>query len=432
MGINYIDGGITTGDLVLDESGRPGDAEVWTNAPGEHAVVRGSPILDGNHIVLRENTTGSLVFEDINQDRDLNAGEKRESGLEVNGEDCLVVNVRFYNLGSNTLAHAAERAELIGCHFINTGWDQPGDRGHGHGIYPQNESGKGRKRIAGCIIGNNYGSGFHLFGGSTLKVDDVDLEDSILFQGSSPSDQVPINAPVRITAEPGRIDGVAIRRCFIHQGFEYPSDGGYANTSIALGSGNEDQGDLELTDNVTAGSLVFNDRFDFLRVRGNRFHAIANKNVQGAAWASLAVELYADANPGVTKNNAFKAVYVDNYYDEYAEGTNVGMPGSVPNDVRAYPLPELGRGHVAIFNWQDNNTVPVDVSKICAVGERYFIWDAEAPGDVPLQVFTYDGQPVYFDMARKEARGPVSPLGGAIRATRKTGRRMGAFLIRRS
>ncbi len=75
--------------------------------------------------------------------------------------------------------------EVYGNLIYNNGWDGATDRGHGHGIYTQNQT--GTKNFTDNIVFNNYGEGMQIFGSDVAYLDNVNLAGNTIFSNGSSS-----------------------------------------------------------------------------------------------------------------------------------------------------------------------------------------------------------------------------------------------------
>ena len=91
--------------------------------------------------------------------------------------------LKFINLvihdtaGAFGLWQQAIDAEVYGCLIYNNGWDAP-DRGHGHGIYVQNQT--STKQITDNIIFNQFSHGIHAYS-TAPNLDGLDIEGNVSF-----------------------------------------------------------------------------------------------------------------------------------------------------------------------------------------------------------------------------------------------------------
>jgi hypothetical protein len=104
-----------------------------------------------------------------------------DESMSINTADALYVNDIFHDLPGLGLWTPATGAEMNGCLMFHNGWLGP-DRGHGHGLYIQNDTPE--KIIKDCIIFDNFGYGIHAYtqGG---KIDNLVFDGCICFGAGS-------------------------------------------------------------------------------------------------------------------------------------------------------------------------------------------------------------------------------------------------------
>ena len=78
----------------------------------------------------------------------------------------------------------AHDLEIYGNLVFDNGWDAP-DRGHGHGIYAQNET--GTMRIEDNLVFDQFGAGIHLYGSEAAFLDNFVIAGNASFGNGSPS-----------------------------------------------------------------------------------------------------------------------------------------------------------------------------------------------------------------------------------------------------
>lgn len=462
----YLRGGTYTGAFLLAQFGTVAAPITYRPYPGEHVVLdRAKAIrddgLDGVKLEGSYQLARDLEITNSATQRVLGANLSRPTGLRFGaGVGNRGVNLFIHDTGGNVFDAGAIDCELYGCIIIREGWDGtndfPGTRGFGHGIYPQNFAGSGRKLFRNCIVGNGYAHCFHNFGGSS-KMSEVAVEESTFFMGSACSVHERIAEPVLFAGETGGatgtavVDGVAVRDCVIYQRFDYPADAGVNGGAIRLGTqqptGHTPQvhGNIEITGCEIVGVLGVFEQVTALRYRRNRIIGQARPGGTppfpvNEVWRGNAAARYAAYPPFVdlhdeggayVKYNGAPCTLADvqaGTVTSFTAGSNYfsNDPDIKPQNVVAVRpnSEENGRAHVTIVNWQESATVAVDLDGVCEAGKAYELVDVESDVVTP---FTYNGSSLSVTMARPAAK---DPLGGAIRATRRTGIRFGVFLVR--
>lgn len=119
--------------------------------------------------------TNSAPTDGVNSEKD---------GVYFIGAENKLVNCLIHNNGVNGVGFwkTALNAEIYGCIIYHNGYFDA-SRGHGHGIYTQNET--GTKLIRGNILFNSYGNGIQVY---TEKgsIQGYDIDRNILFNSGLP------------------------------------------------------------------------------------------------------------------------------------------------------------------------------------------------------------------------------------------------------
>ena len=84
---------------------------------------------------------------------------------------------------------------------------------------------------------------------------------------------------------------------------------------------------------------------------------------------------------------------------------------SRPKGLRVFVRPnkyEPGRANICVFNWDNLDSVPADVSKVLEPGDTYELRDVESFLGGPVARGTYDGKPVMLPMRLTEVTQPIT------------------------
>ena len=295
---------------------------------------------------------------------------------------------RFINLivhdNANGLGLWSEStgSDAYGNLVYNNGW-QSEDRAHGHGIYTQNES--GTRRLSENIIFNQFSHGIHAYGSDTAHLDNITLEGNIVFNNGA------------LAAEP-----------------EYVRN-------LLLGGGRPAL-NPRLEDNLTY--------FDEVKPAGEN----------NVGYSAGCVNLWARGNylvggrPLVLGTCTAQLFAGNTMYGRAKEVPPIEYGGNEyltvpPMGTRVFVRPnrcEPGRAHLAIFNWESQSRVSVDVSPGLLVrGERFVVLDVQDYFGSPIVEGTYDGGSISIPMTGLRAE----PAVGDVSPAAHTAPRFGAFVI---
>lgn len=447
-------GGKYQGCFVSDLRGAPGAPVIVRQASGERAVIdgRGCP---NSTLTVKGSDVWLMGFEVTNSmtaRRTSTAGSHpadyvRATGVAVYGPRTKLINLYVHDNGNGIgLWTQAIDAEIYGCVVAHNGWRGP-DRGHGHGIYTQNDT--GTKLITDSMSLANYGAGFHAYGEAGkvagYAVDGLVAADNGAPAGSSPTD--PLRVPNFFVGS--RTNG-ADRISLTNSQFFQPA--GAAGGGVQLGWTETPNGSVTATGNVIAGGAEGMQLLQWSRatVTGNTVHATASRfnssfsflgRLRSGAPASTQWNnnRYFDqtgrGGPPFAFNNARSASGAARLsLDEWRRATGAdkastytaGRPTGAWTQVRPNRY-EAGRANVAVFNWDDRPTVNLDLSGVRLVrGQRFTIVNALDLMGSAVASGVWTGAPVAVGLDGVKA---VAPFGDAATVPATTGPTFASLIV---
>ena len=378
-GTLWLRGGVYEGAFQSKLVGESGAPITVRSYPGEWAVIDGAASPDetflagGSWTIYRD-------FEITNTTEERYGG--RATGTGITGKNLKLINLLIHDTGNNGFWETALELELYGCLIYENGYDDD-DRAHGHGVYTQNL--EGRKHIVDNAIFNGYSFGIHAYteGG---HIDNFDIignfwwssgvaaagvdtrKDDCLVGGLQPASGIVLEENVSWAASP-------------------------SGRSTRLGYSAPGNKDVTLTGNFFAGATSFPTPWESITMTGNTFIGEVN---------------------GVSA-----ADYPDNEW--------LSEPPSAPTVIVRPNQYEEGRAHVAVFNWQEADTVDVDLGDLLPIGRGFEIRNIQDYFGEAVFSGVYDGKPIPLPMDLQ----PAQPIGvpDAIADSEKTGKRFNAFIV---
>lgn len=152
----YLRGGTYAGDVTSNMAGTSGNPIVIAAYPGESPILDGATTINGNDTTWRGITftysgwTTRVSAQTGSAPTDLPIAK----ALSVYGPRTTLYRCTMHNLSQGCgLWEPAIDATIEECLIYNNGWSAP-DRGHGHGIYTQNNT--GTKTIKRCVFAESY------------------------------------------------------------------------------------------------------------------------------------------------------------------------------------------------------------------------------------------------------------------------------------
>ena len=380
----WLRGGVYTGYYTSRLVGTAAAPILVKQYPGERARI------DGNHVGTQPTITvnGSYTwlwgFEVFNSDptrwtSDGNDPPRRGLGIQLSGTGTKMINMVVHDTTEGVLdPSGADAAEVYGNLIYYNGYDSP-DRGHGHGIYVQNDAGNPLKKIYDNIVLEQFGYGLHGY------------------------------------TEGGDLDNIE------YQGNTVFNNGGLSShgwtTDILLGG----------LVNANVPKLTANMAY-------TQTHAGSNNLGYSAGCASPTV-----TGNIFSTGTAFKIVSCTNitmtgntFYGSLSGFTQSQFPSNTyyssrPTGLWTYVRPnayEAGRANITIYNWDLQSTVSVDLSAVLTAGQGFEVRNAADFYGAPVLQGTYDGSAVVLPMTGLSVATPVG-----VAAPPPTGPEFNAFIV---
>lgn len=391
----WLQGGVYQGAFTSELRGREGSEITVRPMPGERVTIDSNGASSGTD-GLRINGSWAIYrdLEVMSSDGGRVASESGSNppditlkgGVNVFGGHVKVINFVVHDSsGGISFWRPAVDSELYGNIIYNNGWTAP-DRGHGHAIYTQNQT--GTKLIENNIIFFGFGTGVHAYteGGS---IQGFDIVDNIWFQTGA-SD--PRMSQRKDNCLVGGFQPVARLLLKNNQGW---SKG--RGTRVGYG-GSVNNIDVTFVDNYLAEGLWFAGNWDSITMQNN--------------------VVYGDLI------NVNSASFPDNIF----------LPEHPLQGVKVFVSPnryDLSRANMSIYNYSGADTVSADLNGFLNPGDGYevrSVFDLWGPA---LVSGVFDGADVIVPMGRVAPPQPIGLVGG-VAGDDDPGKSFGAFLIKRT
>lgn len=388
----WLRGGVYKGPLIAKLAGAEGKPITMREYPAEHATIDGNLRIEGAWTIYRD-------FEVTNSNPDRT--KERPTGIDVFGPNVKLINLDIHDCGNGIGAWSpAVNLEVYGCLLYRNGWEGPDDtRGHGHGLYAQNET--GRKVIENNISFDNYATGMKAFA-EKGPVRGFTFEGNIIFDSGSPAR--PREAYDRIQ---NLIVGAAVQRAgdivISNNVLWHPAD---KRGQVAFfGYSSEGNDDIEITGNYILGNGVLvtsltrwqSALFSGNTVRGGR-ELLSLIFPTGRTFADYRL----DNNTYIVTDGRFAFTsHSDAGFSGFADlskwqGLSGQEKGSAilptPKGVQVIVRPnkyQPGRANVAVLNWTGAASVEIDLAGVKTAGQVYEITDVRT--GKPVASGKYDG-----------------------------------------
>jgi hypothetical protein len=174
----YLRGGVYYGDFVCNLAGAADEPIIIQPYPGEQAIIDGDVQISGQYTTWK-----NIVFRysgwATRQSSSTSSPLPSSKGINISTVGGKFINCIFHDLDGMGFWMNAVGAEFYGNLIYYIGWNGT-DRGHGHSLYTQNQT--GRKLIKHNLMHSSFGWGIHIYSGGSAYIDNFDIVENTLFQ----------------------------------------------------------------------------------------------------------------------------------------------------------------------------------------------------------------------------------------------------------
>ncbi len=391
--------------------------------PGERAALNGSLIIEGAHTWFWGFEVLS-TFEDRTGDR-YNPQAGTLDGVVVNGPYTKLISLVIHDTREGVAVWTpAEGAEVHDCIIYNNGWQGP-DRGHGHGIYTQNNGAP--KRLTGNIIFNQFGVGIHAYGSDKAFVRNYMVDHNVVFNNGRLS--IDGRSDNLFFGSGGSLSGIRVQSNYT---YHTPSqDIGASRVGWQYGGTNQD---VSVLDNYFIGGYIglSMNSWRSMRVHGNVTYAEKSYNVflQPPQTEDGLVSDW-DGNKHYGAGQFLLRGEKRTFGQWRAAGFDAngemhdGRPRGVWSFVNRNNF-DPGRAHIVIYNWDLQPKVCVDVSAVFETGIKYQVFDGQNIFGDALVTGELQGREVCIPMTDLKV---VMPLGVVPNPPTHTAPEFGVFVM---
>lgn len=393
-----VHGGVYSGGFVSKLAGQSGAPITLRSAPGEWAVLDGQSSTEPTLQVYKQ----WVVIRDLEiTNSKTDRQSSRPSGIYVEAQHAKLVNLIVHDVGTGIICNSAGaqnpeyalELEVAGNILFNNGWDDV-DRSHGHHLYLQNRD--GTKHIRDNVLFNAFGFGVHAYSDSdSYFAQGYELAGNVWF-GNGAASAIPESAGA---AESKYYDGCLVghngthpvSRLELRENYGWAQGLGERSLRLGWDAPNED---VELEDNYIVGQTIFQPSWQSVTMTGNTFIG----QVSGVTTASHPNNTYLTSAPSGAK-------------------------------VVVRPNPhQPGRAHVIVYNWDQADSVELDVTSVVPIGASYELRSVQDVFGAPPLSGTFDGKPLSLPMVAPKVAQPIG-LPGAITAAEQPGKRFDVLLL---
>ncbi len=397
--------------------------------PGERATINGGLTIYGSYTWY----WGFEVADISVTSRVTSTAGSWPSNLSFpNGFDVFAPGSKFINLIVHDTRQGfglwlpATNAEIYGSLIYNNGWQGP-DRGHGHGIYTQNQT--GTKTIGDNIIFQGFGLGIQCYGSGSAYIQNYVFDGNTIFNsGTLTNSAGHHDYNLLIAGGNGGPQNMKVTNTYT---YHTPSD----NSGLsALGWQFDSQAaNLNATNNYWIGGSPAIGVYNW---KGATFTGNTAYSQNGPTFAggNLSPSTYSWNSNTYFGADRFLRDSVSNSFTSWKSGSgldggSVLTPGR-PTGVWTFVRPnkyESGRANITIYDWALASTVQVNVSGILTAGQHYEVHNAQDFYAAPVASGTYSGGTISIPMTGLTA---APALGSGVpRQPKPAGPEFGAFVL---
>lgn len=419
----WVAGGRYSGVFYSELSGREGQVVVVRSIPGQEVVLDGNVPGNANGVlnihgayswfwgltVTNSAATGDAYFKD---------------GVYFVGANSKLINCRIYNNGGNGVGfwRPALNAEIYGCVIYHNGYEGTA-RGHGHGIYSQNES--GTKLIRDNVLFHSYGIGIHIYT-ENGAIDGYVLEGNVIFNSGIPGAGF-IERNVLVGGmQPA--DRLVLRDNYFYNRPAFSS-----KASVQLGYAVPNR-NAEFTNNVSVdGSVYILSGWNALQLTGNTLYS------RSPDMQLLAFDDFAGISRPVFNNNDYYVGSLamrsfSDWRDFSGQDAQSSFSATLPEQSNYHILTnryEAQRAHIVVYNWSAEQSLLINLSGLLEEGADFEIYDVLRMDQAPVLSGEYAGGAVALPLTPSN---PDLPLraGSFTSLLSTTLPAFGVFLLRSS
>lgn len=382
----------------------------------------------------------------------------RGDGLSIFGPNTKFINLVIHD-NANGIGYwtAAANSEVIGCIVYHNGWQGP-DRGHGHGLYIQNEN--GYKLVKNVISFNNHSTGMKGFGQAGYANNIIFDQVTSFNNGSIHNQTLETHTQnILVGTDQQPITKTTIMNCALYHNL------GVVGSNLILGYSVDGNDTAIVKNNYLAGgnNALAVSKWKTGEVTGNHLYISTGVVQNGNSGMASYVLPQGVTSPNFIWNNN---EYVDDspftgYTFTYTGATNNLGGGLLKFDETPTQLGkgwrqwtgwdsastfrlgidtgvkviiykddfEQGRGNIVVYNWDSLPAVSVDVSSLgLSNGDLYEVMDVQNYFGTPVASGTYSGSNITIPMLHTT----ISPTSGTVYTPPvHTGIEFGVYVVRK-
>ena len=394
----WIHEGVYTGVFISKLSGTQNAPIIVRAVPDEEVIIDGNVNSTKSYVLSLEGQytwIWGLTILNTNGNR-INSPEfpiDNKDGVAFLGANNKLINciIRDNGGGGVGLWQSAINSEIYGCIIYHNGYIG-NERGHGHGVYIQNET--GTKLVTDNIIFNSFGIGIHAYS-ENGQIKGYNIDGNILFNCGLPGADFLERHILVGGYQPA--DRVKISNNYLYNRPLYSS-----KAMIQLGYDVSNK-NISLTDNyMVNGSFYVDKPWESMTFTNNSVMStssdmalIAFKSFANIQNPELDYNTYHNGKFYNNYNNGTLSNYNFNGWQSFSgQDSNSSYNSKTPSSTFYYFKEnryEKGKTNLVIYNWEKSENVDIDVSDLLSIDDEYELWDVQNLSRGPVKTGKYDG-----------------------------------------
>jgi hypothetical protein len=329
----------------------------------------------------------------------------RAEGANVMGQNIRIINCVIHDTGNGIGTWvAATNSSVYGCLIFNCGYQGPDpDRGHGHGIYAQNDT--GTKLLQDNIICGQFGFGLHIYSAAS-SITGFDIIGNTIFNNGANIRQPQGNECLIGGMTP--FDRITFHNNMVY-GISGPDIASFAWFGYQLGLNTNKS--LDMQNNYMAQPKTVIYHASNLTLLNNTFipveYGFAVYKVTNSPYVWDRNTFYDPLGGVMWGDGSCKWEQKQTDYGYDLNGTLVLSAPTITKTFVRTNVYERGRANIIVYNWGRQETVEVGLANVLPLGTGYEVRNAQNFLAPPVYVGTYDGQPLRLPMNGLAAAVPV-------------------------
>lgn len=407
-------------------NGSSSQAIVVRQYPGERATINGGLVINGSYSWFWGfEVTNTAIANRNSGTSGENPPANFPSGFAIYGSQDKFINLIVHDTAEGFgFWSSGQGGEISGSLIYNNGW-QGTDRGHGHGIYTQNQA--GTKYIENNILFQGFGEGIQAYGTSTAAyVENFVFDGNTIFNsGALQSSGFDYN--LLVTGGIGGPQNIVVTNSYTYftpsagQGLSALDLGGPTATNLTAANNYWIGGEPAIEFNSWTDATFTNETIYAPPGKYLMFAGSLNPSTytwgQNTYFGANGIELNGGGQTFAGWQSATGLDLTSTYTAAAPTGTWIFVR---PNQY------ESGRANITVYNWGLANSVSVDVSNVLTVGQHYVVQNAQDYFNAPIASGTYQGGTISIPMSGLSV---ASPVGVSPVQPTTTGPQFGAFVL---